>query len=457
MHPESNRLEYKRELTDSLEKEIVAFLNYREGGHIYIGIDDKTGETIGLDNADQIQLQIKDRIKNNILPSALGLFDVILEKKDTKNIIKITLASGTEKPYYLKKFGMSEKGCFIRIGSASEPMTVRMIEDVFSKRTRNTIGFMPSPKSELSFEQLKIYYQEAGFSLNDKFLSNLELLTLEGQYNYAAYLLSDNNGVSIKVAKYADTTRVYLTENNEYGYCSLVKAVKQVLAKLDVENRTFTKITSRERLEKRMIDPTALREAIINAVVHNDYSNGVPPKFELFSDRLEIISAGGLPFGFSRDEFFSGLSVPQNKELMRIFKDLELVEYLGSGIPRILQKYNTSVFQFTEHFLRIVLPYEQEIHQENKINLGVESGVESGVELGVELGGGANLALKVVHLLKNQELGKIEIAQKLGKDKPGRYLNELITKLVREGLIEMTIPNKPNSRLQKYRLAEKTL
>ena len=84
---ESNRVEYKRELTDSLEKEVVAFLNYRDGGIIYIGIDD-TGNTFGVSQADSLQLAIKDRIKNNIQPSALGLFDVILENRDKKILLK---------------------------------------------------------------------------------------------------------------------------------------------------------------------------------------------------------------------------------------------------------------------------------------------------------------------------------------------------------------------------------
>ena len=123
---ESNRVEYKRELTDSLEKEVVAFLNYHDGGVLYLGIDDD-GQTVGVGHADTMQLAIKDRLKNNIQPSALGLFDVILEKRDDKNVIKLIVASGSEKPYYLRKFGMSEKGCFIRLGSASEPMPVRMI------------------------------------------------------------------------------------------------------------------------------------------------------------------------------------------------------------------------------------------------------------------------------------------------------------------------------------------
>ena len=145
MKPETNRIEYKQQLTDDLEKEVIAFLNYREGGLIYLGIH-KSGKAIGVTDADAIQLKIKDRLKHNILPSCLGLFDIILEEQDEKEIIKIIVASGPEKPYYLRKYGMSEKGCFIRIGSAAEPMSAKMIENLFSKRIRNSIGKIKSGK-----------------------------------------------------------------------------------------------------------------------------------------------------------------------------------------------------------------------------------------------------------------------------------------------------------------------
>src|SRR5690554_6118253 len=157
--PETNRIEYKRELNIDvdIEKEVIAFLNYHEGGVIYIGID-KTGNVVGASDIDGDMLKIKDRLKNNIRPSCMGLFDVSTENIDSKDVIKITLASGTEKPYYIKKLGMSERGTFIRVGTAAEPMPVRMIESLFAKRTRNSIGKIKSPRQNLTFEQLKIYY-----------------------------------------------------------------------------------------------------------------------------------------------------------------------------------------------------------------------------------------------------------------------------------------------------------
>ena len=106
MLQENSRTEFKSELNDKLEKEVVAFLNNKEGGILYIGLDD-IGSPIGVPELDSTQLKIADRIKNNILPSTMGLFDIVTEEIDNIPIIKILISSGLEKPYYIKKQGMS--------------------------------------------------------------------------------------------------------------------------------------------------------------------------------------------------------------------------------------------------------------------------------------------------------------------------------------------------------------
>ncbi len=402
---ENNRKEYKRQLTDSLEKEVVAFLNYLGGGVIYFGIDD-VGSPIGIENADQVQLQIKDRVKNNIAPSCMGLFDVVEETIDDKSIIKLIVASGQERPYYIKKYGMSSRGAFVRSGSAAEPMTEKMIEDLFAKRTRNSISKIQSPDQDLKFQQLRIYYDSIDKPLTKQFGKSLELLTPENKYNYAAYLMSDNNNISVKVAKYRDVTRVDLIQNEEYGFCSLIKATKQVLDKVDVENRTFTKITSKERIEKKQWNSVALREAIINAMVHNDYTYELAPKFEFFSDRFEITSYGGLPQGLSKEEFFLGVSIPRSKEIMRIYRDIDLVEQLGSGVPRILQSYGEDCFYFSDNFIRMSFPKDDIL--EDVVEDVVENVVEDVVEDVVE---NKSKVLDLLH--KNNKYSASDMAEKL--------------------------------------------
>lgn len=170
-----------------------------------------------------MQLKIADRIKNNILPSTMGLFDIVTEVIEEVSVIKILVSSGLEKPYYIKSQGMSPSGCFTRVGTSTQPMTTAMIDELYAKRIHATLRNIQSPRQDLSFSQLKIYYQERGLELNQRFANTLELLTPDGKYNYIAYLLADENGVSIKVAKYAGADKVDLIENEEYGYCSLIK------------------------------------------------------------------------------------------------------------------------------------------------------------------------------------------------------------------------------------------
>lgn len=282
-----------------------------------------------------------------------------MEEHDGKHIVKIIVSSGTEKPYYIKSKGMSESGCFIRVGSSVQGMTSRMIDELYQKRNRAALGLMTSPRHDLTFRQLRIYYEEKGLELNERFKNSLELLTENGEDNYVAYLLADENGVSMKIAKYAGADKVDLVENEEYGYCCLIKAAERILDKLIVENRTFAKITPTTRQERSMVNRVALREAVINAIVHNDYSSGVTPLIEIFADRFTVTSYGGLVEGMTQEDFFSCYSKPRNRELMRVFRDVELVEQIGSGMSRILRAYDRSIFTFSPNFLTVTFPIEK--------------------------------------------------------------------------------------------------
>lgn len=355
---ETNRIEFKRELTRDLdiEREVVAFLNYHEGGVVYIGIDDN-GNAIGVKDIDGDMLKIKDRIRKGISPSPMGLFDVTTERIDDVPVIKIFVATGSEKPYYKTKYGLSERGCFLRVGTASEPMTTKQIEDLYAKRVRQSLKNIPSPHKDLTFRQLHIYYDSLHLQLNKSFAKTLDLLTTDGEFNYVAYLLADTNSMSVKLAKYAGTDRDELIENHEYGYCSLLKATDQVLSRLHVENTVKSSIGYPFRTDTPLWNERAVRELVINAIVHNDYFNEVSPKFELFSDRLEITSAGTLPFGMSKADFFNGVSNPRNKELMRVFRDVDMVEALGTGMLRVLKVYKEENFVFMDNFIRVVIPY----------------------------------------------------------------------------------------------------
>ena len=400
---EDSRNEFKEILNDKLEKEIISFLN-ANGGNLYIGISDN-GNVVGInENIDDMQLQIKDRIKNNILPATVGLYDIEVKEHDDKKYLHIIIASGNEKPYYVRKKGMTPEGCFIRIGSSCEPMSQKQIEELFSKRTRNSLKNIVSPTQNLTFSQLKIYYEEKKYKINDNFLNQLGLVMDDGKYNYLAYLLADNNDISIKVATYSGNDAYDLIENEEYGYCCLIKAAKNVINKFEQVNKTFTKITSEDRKEIKMFDNISVKEAITNAFVHTLWEREYPPKFEIFNDHISISSTGGLPLHVSKTDFLKGFSAPTHPELMRVFKDLELVEQLGTGIIRILKSYSKDVYEFSDNFIRVNFKFRT---SETLVNIpkSVDNNIYSLSETQENI-------LKLIR--KNSRITQKEISDKLG-------------------------------------------
>ena len=440
---ETNRIENKEQLNEDFEQEGIAFLNYKEGGIIYVGIN-KNGQVVEVENTDLTQLQIKDRIKNNIQPSTLGLFDVIVETIDDKEVIKVVISSGTEKPYYLRKKGRTPEGCYVRVGSSKERMTERMIEEMFARRIKNSLKEIESPRQDLTFRQLKIHYEGNGMILNDNFARNLNLLTDDGKYNYNAYLLADENDISIKLVKYLGTSKMELIENQEYGYCCLITATQRILDRLTAENTVYAKIEYNGRKEVEMIDSKALKEAVINAMVHSDYTLSTTPIVELYSDRIEITSGGGLPQGLSQEEFLEGVTAPRNKELIRVFKDVDLIENIGSGVLRILDAYDKSCFKFMEHFLRVSFKYK-----ENPFEYDDTAETKSS-KLGSKKSSKLVVSEEQILELCRTEKSLKEITEHFGYTDVYKFKNNFINKLLEENKLKMTVPDKPKSRNQKY-------
>ncbi|MCL2557085.1 MAG: putative DNA binding domain-containing protein, partial [Treponema sp.] len=357
---ETNRIEFKEKLTDDFEKEAVGFLN-SEGGDIYIGIR-KDGSVVGVPNPDEIQRKIADRLKDNIRPSIMGLFVILTETRDEKAVVIVNFASGAEKPYCVKQKGFSEAGCFVRVGSATQPMTQPLIDKMLAKRHHLSIANMPSRHQDLEFTQLKLYYGLKNKPLGNNFARTLDFLTPDGKYNLVAFLFADNNNISVRLGKYSGKNKMDLIEREDYKDCSLITAMQKIIDRLDIENITQSrKRPMRSRLDKNLIDRDVLHEVIINAFAHNDYSRLDTPMFQIYSDRFEVTSYGGLVGGLTLEEFYEGTSMPRNREVMRIFKDLEFVEQLGSGIPKIVGRYGRKVISVGENIVRTALKFDTDM------------------------------------------------------------------------------------------------
>lgn len=347
---------FQKQLDENFEKFFVAFLNSSHGGSIFIGINNE-GKICGVENIDQVELEIKDRIKNNISPSTLGLFEIITLNENDLHYLQIVISSGNQKPYYIKKYGMCPEGCYFRIGTASEKMSEDMILQLFQKRERRTLISIPSPYSQLTFDYLLEQYKKKGYEISNNHLKQLEFYNQDEQFNYLAFLMSDQNNLIFQYARYQSDDVFDLVEQKTFTQQSILKTTIELLDLLQSKNTTYTEITGKQRKDTPKFNTLALREIVINAIVHNDYRSQGLPIFEEFSNRFEISSFGGLPSGFSKEDFLNGYSLPQNPEMIRIFRDLGYAERLGTGIRRVLKYYPKEIFRFSTHFLRVNIPF----------------------------------------------------------------------------------------------------
>ena len=367
---ESERMELKQKITDFLPKEIVAFLN-SDGGTIYIGVNDD-GSVCGLPKLDESLKKIADILENQILPDCRDFVELGTKYIENKHIIEIKVKKG-ESLYYIKKYGRSAQGCFIRVGSTCRSMTEEQINTVHIKYLDSKIKIteIESDVINPTFQYLKLLLTEKGFNINEKtFLQNLHLLTKDGKYNKMAGLLADKNEVSIKVVRFKGREKSDgIALRNEYGEKCLLVAMKQAFDYcVDVINETRVSFTKGVRNNIPLFDRDAFREVWFNACLHNNWADGTPPAVYIYTDRMEIISTGGLPQNLSREDFFRGISKPVNEELAKLFIRLDLMEQTGYGIPLVTEKYGKDVFEFLDFFLRVTIPFEFELDADGTLD-----------------------------------------------------------------------------------------
>ncbi len=215
-------------------------------------------------------------------------------------------------------------------------------------------------RQKLSFSALKTLLISKGQHINEEsFDETYSLLNRSGEYNYYAGLLEDNADVSIKVATFKGKDKTTFLKRQEFGFQCLVVAMKNVISYVDSINETYIDTSVRPRREKRMFSQEAFIEAWTNAVVHNDWKQGVPPAVYVFDDRLEIVSIGGLPKGQTLNSFFKGKSVPVNEPMIRLFMKLDLMEQNGHGIPIILKEYDKTIFEIEDNFITVTIPFDK--------------------------------------------------------------------------------------------------
>ena len=340
-------VEYKSVFNDSLTKEIVSFLNTHLGT-IYIGITNE-GKIIGVQNLDETLRKISDIITDQILPNPQSYIKVVSKEINEKEIIQIEVKKGNAL-YYIRKYGRSTKGCYMRIGSSCKSMTEEQIENLYSsyillpEKQMNDISVL---RNDFTFVKFKNYLTAKGIHYNEfNFLNNFSLITSDGKFNLLGELLADENKISIKVAVFKGNDKSYFLKRNEYGNTCLIYALEQVLNYCESLNETYVDLSVSPRREKKMFSFEAFKEAWINACVHNKWVDGVPPAVYWFDNRVEVISYGGIPKGLTKEEFLSGKTKPVNQELMSIFYNVVLWNNRDTEFPLLLENMEKMLIDF---------------------------------------------------------------------------------------------------------------
>ncbi len=333
---ENETTELKAAFSDSIKKEIVAMANSL-GGTVYIGVDD-TGEIVGVDNADEVIQQVSNTVRDAIRPDVTMFIHYEAIVKEGKTVVAVEVQSGTGKPYYLHAKGLRPEGVYVRQGSSSAPASEDMIRKLIKETDGENYEDMRSLNQKLSFERAKEEFAKRGLMLCEVQMRALGIMDGGGQYTNLGLLLSDQCPHIIKAAIFAGTDQSNFQNRYEFGG-SLFKQVEDAYRFLDMCNETRASFDGLYRIDNRSYPEAAVREALLNAAVHRDYAFSAPTLISVYSDRLEIVSVGGLVSGVSLSDVMMGLSICRNHKLAEIFYRLKLIEAYGTGIRKIQSAY----------------------------------------------------------------------------------------------------------------------
>ncbi|MCC8060480.1 MAG: putative DNA binding domain-containing protein [Clostridiales bacterium] len=355
MQYENEHIEYKSQMIDDIYKEVIAFAN-TDGGVIYIGIGDQ-GNLIGIENVDETYTRLTNGIRDAIAPDVTMFVRYILQDN---NVIRIEVGEGSYKPYYLKTKGIKPTGVYVRQGASSVPASPDQIRRMIKDYDGDIFEEMRALTQELSFEEAERTFKRYKVDFSEEKYIALGLRNIrDDQYTNLALILSDQCQHTTKIAVFGDEANVTFKDAKEFGG-SIFRQLDDSYAYLTLCNRTAAIFKGLERIERSDYPEDALREALLNALIHRDYSYSGSIIINVNDSCMEFISIGGLLLGLSADDIRNGISQPRNRELAEIFHRLRLIESYGTGIRKIYARYKDCTKQprieVTPNTFKLVLP-----------------------------------------------------------------------------------------------------
>lgn len=354
---ESETIELKEKYISDIKKEIVAFAN-TIGGVIYIGISN-TGEVVGVESADFVMQQISNAVRDSIRPDVSMFTAVELIAEKEKAIVKVTVNQGTKRPYYLADKGLRPSGVYVRSGTTSAPASEDSIRMMIKTTDGDSFEANRSMIQDLTFDDLSKEFDQRNLAFTEVQMENLGIMSSDKIYTNMGLLVSDQCRHSIKLAIFQGKTKSVFKDRAEF-VGSLFRQMEDAYRLIDFYNGTSASFHALLRTDKRDYPEDAIREALLNAVVHREYSFSGSTLINLYTDRLEIISLGGLVTGLSLEAAMMGASLSRNEKLAALFYRLSLIEAFGTGISKIMESYKDAVqkpvFENVEGAFRVTLP-----------------------------------------------------------------------------------------------------
>lgn len=353
---ESETIELKSVVVEDVKKEIIAFAN-SNGGTLYIGVSDN-GDVIGVSNTDEAIQQIANMVRDSIKPDITMFLHYNTITVEGKQIIGIEIQQGTNKPYYLAKKGLRPEGVYIRQGTSSVPASDAAIRRMIKETDGDSFEAMRSLEQELTFADAGKEFSLRSIPFEKPQKQTLKLIQ-NGIYTNLAYLLSDQCAHTVKAAVFEGTDQSIFKDRREFSG-SLLRQLNDVYSYIDLHNATRATFEGLLRIDTRAYPEVAVREALLNSLVHRDYSYSASTLISIYSDRIEFISIGGLISGLELDDILMGVSVCRNQHLADVFYRLQLIEAYGTGIRKIFNAYTgrtpQPVVEKTSNAFKIVLP-----------------------------------------------------------------------------------------------------
>lgn len=352
---ETENMEFKAQFTEEIYKEVIAFAN-TDGGVIYVGIDNN-GNAVGLKDVDQEYTRITNGIRDAIMPDVTMFVRFSIQDN---RVVSITVNEGSNKPYYLRGKGLKPSGVFVRQGASSVPASPEQIRQMIKDSDGDTFEELRSMEQNLSFEAAANAFRKYGVQFGKEKYRVLGITQKNDDlFTNLALIISDQCAHTTKIAVFGDESNTVFKDSKEFGG-SVFTQLEDTYNYLMLCNRTEASFKGLERIEKQDYPEEALREALLNALVHRDYSFSGSIIINVNDKRMEFISIGGLLPGLSTDDIRIGISQPRNKNLAEMFHRLRLIESYGTGIRRIYKLYeNCSVQPMIEtspNAFKMILP-----------------------------------------------------------------------------------------------------